>query len=113
MGTLIKKKQAEAESFQVDEATVIKKYGPGTKDYDVVEISVNGRHGTMMNRKSTKTYYILSGTGSFKIDDENYEVEAADMISVNPGSRLSIEGRDLRALIITNPPFDANDEEWA
>jgi len=105
-------KRNQAESFKVDEATIINSYNFSTKDYNVVEIIVNGRHGTMMNKRSTKSYYVISGTGTFEIDGKGYQVESGDIITVKPNNWLSINGQNLRALIISNPIFDANDEEW-
>lgn len=110
MTTLIKKKQIDC--FRVDEATTINRFGFATDEYDVVEIFVNGTHGTMKNKRSNKTYYIASGIGTFTVDNVKYEVEAGDIISVRSDTWLSIQGQNLRALIITSPPFNNKDEEW-
>ena len=110
MSILIKRSQAEG--FKVDEATTINSYNFATKDYNIVEGIFNGRHGAMMNKRSTKSYYIISGTGTFEIDGTGYQVEAGDIITVKPNSWLNINGQSLRALIISNPIFDAKDEEW-
>jgi mannose-6-phosphate isomerase-like protein (cupin superfamily) len=110
MSILIKKSQAD--SFQVDDATTINKYNFSTGDYDAVEIIVNGHHGTMMNNRSTKSYFITSGTATFNIDGTDYQVEPGDIITVKPGGWLKIIGNNLKAFIITNPPFSIDDEEW-
>jgi len=108
--TLIKRKSIQEK--QVDKASIIGCYNFSTGAYDTVEGSFNGIHGTMMNNRSTKTYYIVSGTATFEIDEKTYDVEKGDILSVEPKSWLKIIGRDLKTLIITNPPFDPNDEEW-
>lgn len=105
-------KKNEVQSFQVDGATTINRYNFKTDAYDIVEIIVNGVHGAMMNKKSTKTYCITQGVGTFTIDEKHYEVEAGDIISARPNSWLNIKGQNLKALIITNPPFNPEDEEW-
>lgn len=110
MNPLIKRNQVE--TIQVDEATVINRYRFTTKAYDLVEISVDGEHGTMKNNRSTKTYYITSGTGTFTLDSKEYSVETGDVISVSPEIWLHIQGQNLKALIITHPPFNADDELW-
>lgn len=110
MNSLIKRSQLE--SIQVDNATSLKRYNFLTDVYDIVEIIVNGVHGKVKNKRSIKTYYIVSGVGRFDIDDKIYQVEPGDIISVVPQSWLSIEGENLKALIITNPPFNVKDEEW-
>ena len=66
----------------------------------------------MKNKRSTKSYYIVSGTGVFDIDGKDYQVESGDIITVQPNSWLSIYGQNLRTLIFSNPPFNAEDEEW-
>lgn len=110
MTVLIKRKQIEEK--QVDSASIIGCYGFSTDAYDIVEGNFNGIHGTMMNKRSTKTYYIVSGSAIFEIDEQSHEVEAGDIISVNSKSWLKISGKNLKTLIITNPPFNPNDEEW-
>lgn len=110
MATHIKKNQIK--SIKVDEATAVNRYGFATDAYDIVEIVVNGAHGTMMNSTSTKTYYITSGNAIFNIDNVRHQVGLGDIISVNPNSWLNIQGESLKALIICNPPFNPNDEKW-
>lgn len=105
-------KRSQAESVQVDEATTINRYNFTTDVYDIVEIMVNGVHGKVKNKRSIKTYYISDGTGKFNIDEKNYAVEPGDVISVDTDSWLTIEGKNLKALIITNPPFNSDDELW-
>lgn len=110
MSILIKRNQIK--SFKIDDSTTINRYNFANKDYDIVEIIVNGKHGTMLNKNSTKTYCITSGFGTFEIDGKPYPVENGDIISVEPGSWLTIHGEQLNALLIANPPFNPDDEEW-
>lgn len=105
-------KNDDVKSIKVDEATVIKNYGFSTDVYDIVEGFFDGEHGTVLNKKSTKTYYIISGRGKFYVDDEAYSIDVGDIISIEPNSWLKIEGVKLKALIISNPPFNTNDEIW-
>lgn len=105
-------KNNEAQSFQIDEATKIKRYNVALSSYDIVEIKVDGNHGKVMNKKSNKTYYITSGKGVFAIDEKSHTVEVGDVISVEANSWLNIQGNKLSALIITTPPFNADDEVW-
>lgn len=105
-------KRNQVERIQVDEATMINRYPLAANAYDLVEIIVDGVHGTVKNNRSTKTYYIISGTGTFTIGTKAYFVEPGDVISVLPETWLHIQGQNLKALIITNPPFSAENEIW-
>lgn len=110
MSVLIKRSQVE--SVKVDEATTINRYNFSTGAYDIVEANFDGYHGCVMNKVSTKSYYILSGAATFDIDGANYKVEAGDIITAEPNRWVNIKGENLKTLIISNPPFNPDDEEW-
>lgn len=105
-------KRNQIDSFKVDGETTINRYNYSTDTYDIVEGVFNGPHGIVLNKTSTKTYYIISGTGVFEIDDINYHVEEGDIIEVKPNQWLTIQGQNLNALIITSPKFNPADELW-
>lgn len=105
-------KRKHIENVKVDEATTINRYNYSTETYDLVEGIYNGRHGCVMNEKSTKTYFIISGIGIFEIDGYKYHVEQGDVVEVKPNQWLTIEGNSLKALIITSPKFNNDDEHW-
>lgn len=53
-------------------------------------------------------YYILEGSGSLIIGDEEVKVEAGDCIWIKPGNMHQAVG-SFEALIIGTPPFDYDD----
>lgn len=73
---------------------------------------VNGVLGAVKNCRSVKTYYITGGTGKFNINEQIYAVELGDIISAESENWLTIEGQNLKAMIITSPLFNAEDDEW-
>lgn len=110
MAEFIKKKQVK--TFKVDECTYVNRYDFATDCYDIVGIEIDGKHGVVMNKVSTKTYCIISGSGKFNVDGKDYEVGEGDLISVKPNEWVEIIGEKLKIIEISNPPFNNDDEEW-
>ncbi len=68
----------------------------------VLESTENGHNQEFYNTKSTFTYIILEGNGSFFLNDEEIEVSSGDMISIEPNTRIYFKGK-LKMILITNP----------
>lgn len=65
-------------------------------------------------RESTEIFYILSGTGTIRIDDELQPVVSGDAVVVPPGAWQCLENNGtelLRFLCICDPAWHADDEE--
>lgn len=77
---------------------------------DFVIGELNGFHGSFVNNKNTKYYFIIQGNAIVRIDDEETEVEEGDFILIPVNSKHSIEGK-VKFAIICTPPFDANSEQ--
>lgn len=77
---------------------------------DFVIGELHGFHGTFINRKSIKYYFIIDGKAIVTIDDEKTNVEQGDFVSIPVNSKHSIEGK-VKFAIICTPSFDINSEE--
>lgn len=63
--------------------------------------------------RSTELYYILSGSGTMQIDDEQAPVRPGQIVFIPPGARQFIRNTgpvDLVFLCIVDPKWQADDE---
>ena len=77
---------------------------------------LNGNHPIVINQKSDRVYFILSGSGKVLVNDEIHDVVSNDLIFIPKNTKHSIRGK-LEYIIITSPPFNPNNEailegEW-
>ncbi len=77
---------------------------------DFVIGKLNGFHGTFINEKNIKYYFIIDGKASVTINDETSEVEKGDFVLIPINAKHSIEG-DVEFAIICTPSFDINSEK--
>jgi chemotaxis methyl-accepting protein methylase len=70
-------------------------FGPlRQKDLDVYYIqSVRGHDTFMVSRKITRTYYVLSGSGYFTIDNRQYNVSPGMLVEVPPKVEYTYSGK--------------------
>lgn len=61
------------------------------------------------NTKITHIYYVISGKGKFKINDNIYEVEKNDIIEIPANTKFIFAG-EMKLLLIMNPKFDKTTE---
>ena len=71
----------------------------------VMESVEKGHFEEFVHDKSTFIYIFLEGEGVFFLDGTPVKVEAGDMLTVSPGTRIYYFG-ELKQLLITNPAFD-------
>lgn len=104
------------DSYFVDDNTEITDLfdAPEDAEYDAVLTEVDGYHPEggkkILNHRSDKSYYILEGEGKISVGEKTHSVTEGDFIYVPSEEKHSLEGK-FRALIITGPPFDPEDEE--
>jgi mannose-6-phosphate isomerase-like protein (cupin superfamily) len=55
------------------------------------------------HKKSTEYYYVLNGSGTIKLDDEEIDLKKGDLLTINPGVKHQAKG-DLEVLVIAVPP---------
>ena len=58
---------------------------------------------------STFIYYVISGNGTFKIDNEKHEVSEGDVIEIPKDTEFVFAGK-MKLLLIMTPPFDPKNE---
>lgn len=70
-------------------------FGPlNQKDVEIYYIEVEMGHDTfLVSKKITRTYYVLSGSGHFTIENERYPVRAGVLVEVPPKVEYSYSGK--------------------
>jgi mannose-6-phosphate isomerase-like protein (cupin superfamily) len=83
---------------------------PNINDCGLVLVSTEiGHNEEFLNLKSTFTYIILDGHGSFFLDDEEIKVEKGNMISIEPNTRIYYKG-NLKMVLMTTPAWKQENE---
>lgn len=111
-------KFTESDSYFVDDNTEITDLfeAPEGANFDSVISEVDGYHPDgnreekIFNERSQKAYYVLEGEGKIFVGDEVHEVEKGEFVFVPEKTEHALEG-EFKALIVTSPPFDPEDEE--
>src|ERR1700759_2397654 len=86
-------------------------FGPlRQKGLEIYYIEVEKGHDTfMVSKRITRTYYVLSGTGFFMIDNRRYDVRSGILVEVPPKVEYSYSGR-MTLIGISRPRwFNGND----
>jgi mannose-6-phosphate isomerase-like protein (cupin superfamily) len=65
-----------------------------------------GHEEEFCHDKSAFVFYIIEGRGTWVIEDQEYSVEATDVVIVPPGKRFYYRGT-LKQVCITAPAWDA------
>jgi mannose-6-phosphate isomerase-like protein (cupin superfamily) len=77
---------------------------------NVVHVSVQeGHFEEFYSVVSTYIYYIISGSGTFYINDEPVEAAATDLIVIPPNTRIHYFGT-MEMVLTTSPAFDEKNE---
>lgn len=85
-------------------------YGQNVPEANVVHVSVKeGHFQEFYDLKSTYTYYILAGEGTFYLNDEKVKAEAADLIVIPPKTRIHYFGT-MEMVLTVSPAFDEKNE---
>lgn len=78
---------------------------PNIKDCGIVlENTKEGHNSEFYNTRSTFTYILLEGNGSFFLNDEEVKVSTGDMLSIPPNTRIYFKG-ELKMILITTPAW--------
>jgi chemotaxis methyl-accepting protein methylase len=86
-------------------------FGPlNQKDLEIYYIEVEKGHDVfMISKKITRTYYVLSGSGYFTIDDHRYDVDPGMLVEVPPKVEYCYSG-NMRLIALSKPRwFNGND----
>lgn len=78
--------------------------------FSVVRGTLKGVHSRRVNRRSTKSYYILAGQVAFFTEDGNYSCGPHEFAIVKPNVEVEVVSENCEMLILCSPPFDFSDE---
>lgn len=85
-------------------------YGEDAHTANVVHVSAKkGHFQEFYDVKSTFTYYIVSGKGTFYLNDEKVEAQATDLIVIPPKTRIHYFGT-MEIVLTVSPAFDEKNE---
>lgn len=85
-------------------------YGEEVPGAGVVHVSVKeGHFEEFYDTVSTFIYYIVSGAGTFYLNDEPVEVKATDLLVVPPNTRIYYFG-SMEMALTTTPAWRAENE---
>lgn len=83
---------------------------PNIDNCGVVSVSTKtGHNQEFYDLKSTFTYIILEGSGTFFLDDEEVNVAKGDILSIPPKTRIYYKGK-LKMILITTPAWRQENE---
>jgi chemotaxis methyl-accepting protein methylase len=88
-------------------------FGPlSQKDLDIYYVEVEKGHDVfMVSKKITRTYYILSGSGYFTIDNQQYPVSAGVLVEVPSRVEYCYSGR-MTLLAISIPRWSSGNDTF-
>ncbi len=85
-------------------------YAPANRSATVARVEVQrGHFQEFYNTRSTYLYYVVSGSGTFYVDDQPHPVGPSDLVTVLPGSRVHYFG-SMELVLTVAPAFDERDE---
>ena len=85
-------------------------YGQNVPMANVVHVCVEkGHFQEFYDLESTYTYYVISGRGTFYLDDEPVEAEATDLLVIPPNTRIHYFGT-MEMVLTVSPAFNEKNE---
>lgn len=73
-----------------------------------IEDVYKGHEKYCTNKRSTHIFYVLQGSGKFKINDEIYDVETGDLIEIPKNTEFVYVGK-MKLLLLMSPAFNKED----
>lgn len=61
--------------------------------FTALEVTVDGSHPRKQMIDTTRTYFVLEGSGSFMLNDATYEAHKGDFFIIPTGSEYSYQGQ--------------------
>ena len=62
------------------------------KGFTALRVVVHGKHPLKRMIDTTRTYFVIKGSGTFTLNGTSQEVKAGDLYIVEPGSQYEYEG---------------------
>ncbi|MCX6784322.1 MAG: cupin domain-containing protein [Candidatus Komeilibacteria bacterium] len=104
-------------NYRLEKADIKEKFGIRLNVYPEISegcgvVIVNteeGHNQEFYDKKSTFTYLILEGQGTYFLNDEEVQVAKGDLLSIEPGTRIYYKGK-MKMVLITTPAWRAENE---
>lgn len=77
--------------------------------YSGALIEINGNHGKVMDLKSDRIYFILSGNGFFIMNGRKHAVSRGDLVFVPKKTPYNIIGK-MKFFLVNSPAFDPKED---
>lgn len=74
-----------------------------------LEKSYIGHEKYCTNTKSTHIFYVVSGSGKFKINNDIFNVEEGDIIEIPPKTEFVYSGK-MDLLLVMNPSYNPDND---
>lgn len=106
---------SDTEKISVAEGTIWD-YPLPTEDIGIAYQKLHGRgpqQGLYLNKVCHEIYFIISGSATFYIKNEKYEVKARDAVIVEPNTKHYFEADNLEYITITRPNWYEEQYEQA
>jgi quercetin dioxygenase-like cupin family protein len=82
--------------------------------FNVLSVDVHGSHPRKrMLGDTTRTYYVIDGTGSFTLGDNTTEVQAGDLFIIPPDGEYEYNGQMRLLEVNVSPSNSFQDEKLA
>jgi chemotaxis methyl-accepting protein methylase/mannose-6-phosphate isomerase-like protein (cupin superfamily) len=82
------------------------------KDLEIYYVEVEKGHDVfMISKKITRTYYVLSGSGYFTINNERYPVETGALVEVPPKVEFCYSGT-MTLLVLSRPRWSSGNDTF-
>ena len=88
---------------------VVDIYNKKNSNFNYVVVNLDGDHGSCINTKSTKYWFILDGSARVYLDDKVSEVKQGDFIIIDKNIKHNIIGK-VKFGVACTPPFDDSSE---
>jgi mannose-6-phosphate isomerase-like protein (cupin superfamily) len=77
--------------------------------YSMVQTHLNGKHPTMLNKSSNRTYFFIDGSAEFVVDGKIVNVKKDDMLVIKKNTKYSFRG-NFDAILVDCPRFNPADD---
>lgn len=101
----------KSRSIEVEKGYVVDNYlsKENNMGYSMVRTHLNGKHPLMKNKKSNRTYYLITGNATFTFEEETIDIKGGEMLTIPKDTKYSFKG-EFDALLVDCPAFDPNDD---
>lgn len=104
--TFDKSKSVEVEKGYIVDNYLSKDHNVG---YSMVRTHLDGKHPFMKNMKSNRTYYLMSGSGTFVFENETIYLQEGEILTIPKDTKYAFKGK-FDALLVDCPAFNPDDD---